>query len=290
MTKNANKVTVASLCYQLDEINSWQDFTAKINDYVRQAKAQNVDILQFGEFLTIDLMRLINNVEMPELWLAVDKYTDPFNQLFADLANAHNIWIIAGSHVQQKGGIYRNTSSMFGPGSIKHDYSKAHLFGAEKTLGATGGDGLPVFDTPFGKVGIQLCYDLQFPEGSRLLAREGAQIIFCPAYTVGAQGYWRVRHCAHARAIENSLYVVLSNTIGVVERSTVGAGFGQAVVTCPSGVNFPPAGLLSQGEVNSTDLLVTELDMDKITQYRQNGETDPLNDQRHDLYTIVAHQ
>ena len=287
MSTTPSTVTVASLCWQLGQVQSWQDFQQKVTDVVAEAKEKKADFLLFPELFSIDLMCTINECEMPELWLEVDRHTPAFNDLFATLAEQYQLWIIAGTHVQKHAnGKYLNTAGLFGPGGKHHSYSKSHLFGGEKALGEIGGDGLDVFETPFGKVAIQVCYDIQFPEPSRLLARAGADIIFCPAYTVGEQGYWRVRHCSHARAVENSVYVVLANTTGVVERSTIGAGYGQALVTSPSGNAFPPQGLYSVGEVNSEQLLVTELDMDKLREYRQKGETDPINDQRTDLYQI----
>lgn len=280
-------VTVGSCCYQLGEVSGFDQFKHKISHIVATAAESGVNILLLPELYTLDLMGDIVHAQMPELWLEVDRFTDTFHQLLSELSNQHQIWIIGGSHVQKHEGIFNNTASLYSPDGQRQSYAKAHLFGGEKALGEVGGDEFAVFETPFCQIGIQICYDIQFPEPSRLLAAKGADIIFCPAYTVGEQGYWRVRHCAHARAIENSVYVVVANTIGEVKRSTIGPGWGQSMVASPSGNLFPAKGLVAESAPNSCQLLVTRLDLNLLKAYREKGETDPINDQRRDLYQLT---
>jgi predicted amidohydrolase len=74
-------------------------------------------------------------------------------------------------------------------------------------LGITGGDTIQTFDTDCGKIGIVICYDVEFPELSRLMADQGMNILFVPFLTDTQNGYTRVKHCAQARAIENECYV-----------------------------------------------------------------------------------
>ena len=72
------------------------------------------------------------------------------------------------------------------------------------------GDKIAVFDTDAGRVGIQICYDVEFPELARILAEQGLDILFVPFWTDTKNSYLRVRHCAQARAIENECYVVIA--------------------------------------------------------------------------------
>ncbi len=73
-----------------------------------------------------------------------------------------------------------------------------------------GGNNLKVFDTDCGKIGIMICYDVEFPEYARILADQGMNILFVPFLTDTQNGYTRVRHCAMARAIENECYVAIA--------------------------------------------------------------------------------
>ena len=77
-----------------------------------------------------------------------------------------------------------------------------------------GGDELKIFDTDVGKIGILVCFDVEFPELSRLLVDRGMQILFVPFLTDTKNGYLRVRRCAQARAIENECYVAISGSVG----------------------------------------------------------------------------
>ncbi len=120
---------------------------------------------------------------------------------------------------------------------------------------------------------------------SRLLALQGAEIIFCPSYIFSEQAYWRIRHCCEARAIEDDLFVVLSSTIGgVAEIPGSQTGFGRAAVFGPSDLMFPRAGLLAEGTTNQHMVVTAELDMQRLYEYREKGAAPHLRDRRPDLY------
>src|SRR5690606_3319129 len=92
---------------------------------------------------------------------------------------------------------------------------KVHITPNERSYwGMTGGDRIAVFKTDVAKIGILICYDVEFPELPRLLADEGMQILFVPFLTDTQNGYNRVRYCAQARAIENECYVVTAGSVG----------------------------------------------------------------------------
>ena len=83
-----------------------------------------------------------------------------------------------------------------------------------KWWGIPEGNEIKVFDTDCGKIAIQICYDIEFPELARIAVDKGANIIFVPFCTDDRQGYLRVRYCAQARAIENQVYTCIAGTVG----------------------------------------------------------------------------
>ena len=87
-------------------------------------------------------------------------------------------------------------------GKIHGIYEKVQLPDAETEQGAVPGNSLPVFETDFGKIGIQICWDSSFPEISRILALNGAEILFCPVwgYIQGTDEWEFIPRC---RAIDN---------------------------------------------------------------------------------------
>ena len=99
-------------------------------------------------------------------------------------------------------------------GSVER-FEKIHVTPDEaKVWALTGGNTVRTFDTDCGKIGILICYDVEFPELSRLLADEGMDMLFVPFLTDTQTGYSRMRYCAMARAIENECYVVIAGSVG----------------------------------------------------------------------------
>ena len=98
-------------------------------------------------------------------------------------------------------------------------YEKIHVTPDEqKSWGLRGGSHIQTFDTDCGKIGIVICYDVEFPELSRLMAEDGMQILFVPFMTDTQNAYSRVRVCAQARAIENECYVAIAGSVGNLPR------------------------------------------------------------------------
>ena len=151
-----------------------------------------------------------------------------------------------------------------------------------------GGDKVQVFDTDAGKVGILICYDVEFPELSRIMAEQGLDILFVPFWTDTKNSYLRVRHCAQARAIENECYVVIAGSVGnLPEVESLDVQFSQSAVLTPSDFSFPHDATLNEATTNTEMLLFSDLDMDKLKILHSEGTVRNLKDRRHDLYEVI---
>ncbi|WP_020407258.1 carbon-nitrogen hydrolase family protein [Hahella ganghwensis] len=150
-----------------------------------------------------------------------------------------------------------------------------------------GGDQLPVFETDYGRVGVLICYDVEFPELGRLLADQNMDLLLVPFWTDNRQGYLRVRYCAQARAIENECYVVLSGTVGTVPAiEMIDNQFAQSAVLSPSDYGFPRDGIVEEATANQEVMIVADLDLKRLRQFREKGTVSNLKDRRHDLYQL----
>lgn len=115
----------------------------------------------------------------------------------------------AGGGAFRQGSLHFNTAVIIGrTGELIGRYRKTHLPQAEVEEGSTPGSSVPVFDTDIGRVGMQICYDEFFPEVSRLLALQGAEIIFTPIWGDVRSNGQAYEVVARARAIDNSVYYV----------------------------------------------------------------------------------
>ncbi len=138
---------------------------------------------------------------------------------------------------------------------------------------------LRIFETEFGRLAIAICYDVEFPEIARAAARQGAHILVVPSCTDDRQGFWRVRYCAHARAIENQLYVIHAGTVGSLPMvPAVSLNYGQASILTPSDFAFSRDGILAEGNPNQEMMVIGELNLEIICQGRSTGTVLPLHD------------
>jgi predicted amidohydrolase len=138
---------------------------------------------------------------------------------------------------------------------------------------------LKVFETDFGLMGVNICYDVEFPELARALALHGVSILVVPSCTDDRQGFLRVRYCAQARAIENQLYVIHSGTVGSLPMvPAISLNYGQASILTPSDYSFSRDGILAEGIPNQETMVTGDLDLKKLLEAREQGTVLPLRD------------
>ena len=93
-----------------------------------------------------------------------------------DFARHHQVYLVAGLTEREGSKLY-NTGVLVGPDGFIGKYRKAHLWNLEKLWFTAGDSGFPVFDTPIGRIGLLICWDIWFPEVPRILSQQGADII-----------------------------------------------------------------------------------------------------------------
>jgi predicted amidohydrolase len=172
-----------------------------------------------------------------------------------------------------------NVAHIFGPTGIKGSYDKIMPTPWERDpWKITPGKTLRVFDVGIARIGLLICYDIEFPLLSRALADAGAEIILAPSNTETEWGYWRVRTGAVARALENQVYTVHSPVVGASPWSAAcPANCGMAGIFAPSDVGFPPSGVLALGEMNKPQWVYAEVDLDLIAKVRSTGGVQTYN-------------
>jgi predicted amidohydrolase len=137
-------------------------------------------------------------------------------------------------------------------------------------------------------VAIQICYDIEFPELTRIVAQKGAQIVFVPFNTDTRHGYLRIRHCAQARCIENHLYVAISGCTGnlpFVENADI--HYAQSGIYTPADVEFARDGVAAECNPNVETVIIHDLDFEQLKRHRATGTVQNWNDRRRDIYKVV---
>lgn len=229
-----------------------------------------------------------NHLSEPDAIRELAKHTHDIIQKFSEFAISYNINIISGSMPEIKDGHLYNVGYLCRRDGTIDRYEKIHVTPDEtKVWGMQGGHEIKTFDTDCGKIGILICYDVEFPELSRLLADEGMDILFVPFLTDTQNGYSRIRHCSQARAIENECYVAIAGSVGNLPNvHNMDMQFAQSIVFTPCDFAFPTNGIKAEATPNTEMVLIADVDIDLLTELHEFGSVKNLKDRRKDIFEL----
>lgn len=246
------------------------------------------DFALFPEFFNAPLMAEYNHLSEPEAIRQLAENTASIVQEFSKLSISYNINIITGSMPEIVDNILYNVGYLCRRDGTVERFEKIHVTPDEsKVWGLKGGNSLRTFDTDCGKIGVLICYDVEFPELSRLLADEGMDILFVPFLTDTQNGYSRVRHCAQARAIENECYVAIAGSVGNLPNvHNMDIQYAQSMVFTPCDFSFPTNGIKSEATPNTEMIVIADVDLDLINELHNHGSVKNLKDRRTDIFEL----
>ncbi|HET6654701.1 MAG TPA: GNAT family N-acetyltransferase [Gammaproteobacteria bacterium] len=285
-----SNVRLGTVQWQMRRVDSLDELMRHAEFFVDALAGYQCDFALFPEFFNAPLMGLYNQGNAAEAMRGIAQFTGAICDTMKSLAVSYNINIIAGSmpvYEEEEQALY-NVSFLFRrDGSMEEQY-KLHITPDEKAYwGVRGGNGLKVFDTDVGKIGILVCYDCEFPELARILSERGMQILFVPFWTDTKNGYLRVRACAQARAVENECYVAITGNVGTLPRvENADIQYSQSAVLTPADFAFPHDGIAAESTPNTEMTLIADLDLDKLRQLRNEGSVRNFRDRRLDLYRV----
>jgi predicted amidohydrolase len=246
------------------------------------------DFVLFPEFFNAPLMGMGGQEDQFSAIRFLAQYATPSLEALSYFAVTYNINIIAGSlPVLQGDTLYNNAYLCRRDGTVDLQ-PKIHITPHERRDWVIqGGSTLRVFNTDAGRIGILICYDVEFPELARLLAEKGMEILFVPFWTDTKNGFLRVQRCAQARAIENECYVAIGGSVGNLPQvENVDIQYAQSAIYSPSDFAFPHDAIIAESTPNTEMALIADLDLDKLVQLRHEGSVTNRKDRRHDLYHL----
>ena len=270
------KIKIAAI--QMSTVADKMENVRTVKTYLEKIKDENPDFVILPEMFCCPY-------QTENFPIYAEKEGGPVWQQLSGYAKQYGIYLIGGSMPEKdaEGNVY-NTSYIFDrEGKQIGKHRKVHLFDIDVKGGQTfkesdtltAGDSDTVFDTEFGKIGVMLCFDIRFPELSRMMVNDGAKVIFVPAafnMTTGP-AHWELSF--RTRALDNQIYMV-----GCAPARDVSAGYiswGHSIVTDPWG---RVTGMLDENE----GILLAELDMDYEEQVRE--ELPLLKSRSKDIYQL----
>lgn len=275
--------------WEMRLFNGLQDFYDQVEFFVRTVSDYGSDFILFPEFFNTPLMSPYNHLKEVDAMHQLARMTDEIVKKIQEFAITYNVNIIAGSMPNLIDEKLYNTSFLCHRSGKLDSFSKIHITPNEfKYYAMEGGNEIKVFDTDCGKVGLLICYDVEFPEVSRILADQGMQILFVPFMTDTQNGYTRVRSCAQARAIENECYVAIAGSVGNLPKvNNMDIQYSQSAVFTPSDFSFPNNGVKSEATPNAEMVLISDVDLYLLKELHEYGTVKTMKDRRNDLYDVI---
>jgi predicted amidohydrolase len=274
---------VTAIQWRMDAA-SLEQYKSKVTSMVDEATERGSRLIVFPEYFFAGL-----TVPTAKASFSAKSFIKPCQELVAHaaaLAKKCNCYILLGTVFEQEDSHIYNAAPFCLPNGKVHFQRKINLTPWELGLNClASGSSLKVFATDFGKVAIAICYDIEFPMLVDQLAHYDIDILLNPSCTDSREGFWRVRHCAHARAIEHQIYVINAATVGwCAEIPWLRAHEGQAAILTPCDDLFSSQGIARTGDYNAPDqLVVAPIDLNSLAYTRRHGSVRPREQKRTNL-------
>jgi len=254
----------------------------RLHEWIKLAKQEKADLAIFGELYFTGYR---SGASMYRYTIAPSG-DDPWVSKLVRVASSLDIWLIVGTvsaGLEIPGDMY-NSAFLISPKGLAGVYSKTHVATFvvdDETLADEGcfyspGTKIDIHETPFAKLGIQICYDIHFPEVSRVLALKGAEVIInISAAVSGFERFWDV--LVPVRAEENRIWYVMSSVVG--EQNGV-CFFGGSRVITPTGQESVRA------PDNTEKLIIADLDGQTLNDARLSSHR--FSARRPELYSVIT--
>ena len=267
------KFTVAAV--QMDTGNDKAANLAEMLRYIDEASKKGANLVAFPEVVNI----------LSEDAIHAESIPGPTTELLMQKAKEYGIWIHGGSISEVNPNDVRtyNTSVLISPdGEVVAKYRKLHNFDMTLPDGSSvresdnkePGNEIVTVQTELGCLGFAICYDMRFPELFRIMRLRGAEVIFLPANFTMPTGKDHWEPILRARAIENGVYVIAPNQIGVKEKFTA---YGNSMIVDPWGTVIARAS-------NQPGIILAEIDLEYLEQVREKNPS--VNNRRTDVYQV----
>lgn len=274
-------IRLAACQYAIELHETWDAYADHLQDVCAEAVEAGAQLLLLPEYAGLVLSGQLPAEQRGDLSgsiAGIQPLIAPWLELCAGIARRWGVYLQPGSApVLDADGRYRNRAWLFGPQGLLGHQDKLIMTRFEREQwNIAPGEGLQVFDTALGRLGILICYDNEFPMLARRLAEGGADLILAPSCTDTEAGYHRVRIGAQARALENQIAVLQSPTVGLAPWSpALDENIGRAGLFVPPDHGMPGDGVIAlSAELYpaGSQWLMCEVDLQEVRRVRREGQ------------------
>lgn len=273
----AKPLRLGLLQYGVGRPASVADFGSALEARIETGRAQ-ADLLVLPEYACVELGAALvgSDVTDEATELAAMVAAAPaIEEAMRQAARRQRVWLLPGTvPMRAADGRIVNRAPLIAPdGRMAVQEKRAMTRFEKERWGVSQGADPKVFDTPWGRIGISVCYDVEFPKHVRVQVQAGAWVILAPSCTDTLHGFNRVRLGAAARAMENQCYVAITPTVGTAPWSAaLDVNRGHAAVFGPVDRGFPEDGVLTRGAPDREEWVFCTLDPARIEAVREGGQ------------------
>ncbi|MBI9087269.1 MAG: GNAT family N-acetyltransferase [Desulfobacterales bacterium] len=284
-----SNVRIGVVQWQMRTFASIEELLQQVEFFVDTVSGYNADLILFPELFNAPLLALYDQEDPPMAMRSLAEHTEQLKAEMLRMAVSYNINIVTGSLPEYDGEKLYNVSFLCRRDGTSEAQYKLHITPDEAEYwGLQGGEGLKVFQTDIGRIGILICFDVEFPELGRILADMGMQILLVPFWADTKNAYLRIRHCAQARAIENECYVAISGSVGNLPKvENMDIQYSQSAIFTPSDFAFPHDAVAAEATVSTEMTLLADIDLDLLKELRKHGTVRNLDSRRKELYSVT---
>jgi predicted amidohydrolase len=268
---------LALLQYPVERPDGIDGFAAKLDRWLAEARAAGAELAVLPEYACVELGASLTGSdiadEATELAAMVEAAPAILEAMRAAARRA-GLWLLPGTlPMRDADGLVRNRAPLIdGEGRLAAQDKHAMTRFERERWGVSAGSGPAVFQTPWGLIGISVCYDVEFPKHVRAQVEAGAWLVLAPSCTDTMHGFNRIRVSAAARAVENQCFIAITPTVGLAPWSAaLDVNRGHAAVFGPIDRGFPEDGVLARGALDMPQWVFADLDPARIAAVRQNG-------------------
>jgi predicted amidohydrolase len=267
-------VRLGLLQYQVRRYPGFQAWESAFDARMAEGADRGAELLVLPEYASLDA----NPAPLAGLAAERDEsclHHDAVLEVMRRAARQHGIWLLGGSLLfRRPNGTLTNHAPLIAPngGVAFQEKHRPTPFEREQWQ-VREGEPPAVFETPWGRLGIAVCYDIEHPPLARAQIEAGAWLVLVPTATDTVAGFNRVRLAARACALSNQCYVAVATTVGDAPwLASLDSNHGHAAVFGPIDRGFPDDGVIARGAMDEPGWLCIDLDPAPLTEIRERGD------------------
>lgn len=265
---------ISATQFDMKPVQNPDDFWPRVETLVKQAASDDSQLILFPEYFALPWLLALHKQDFTKALDAFDDVKAQFHNHFQDLAKQYQLIIVAGSVPLMMRVRRVNRNFTYLPDGRKFEQDKQNMtrYENEQWEVSAGHPNIRFWEWRGAGLGVALGYDIEFPAYTKELTKKDSDFILVPSFTGDVHGYWRVRHCSQARAVESQTYVIMSSLVGQNPAIPgLNKGYGRGGIFTPCDVDFPEEGVMALGTLNEEGVVTKALDIKLLHKVRVEG-------------------